>query len=474
MKEKKPFVHLFYTYGGFYLYDVNKNTILKTNKKTFDSIKQNNFEEENIEKLKGLGFLSSNRIREIEHPANDNLKYILQSKVKMLTLQVTQQCNLRCKYCVYSGGYNNRSHSNKKLSFETAKKGIDFLFEHSYNSDQISIGFYGGEPLLELELIKKCIEYAEECSEGKDIAFTMTTNGTLLEKSVVEYLNCHNVSLVVSLDGPQNIHDKNRKYAKENSGSFDTIIKNIEEIKRYLPEYSKKILLSTVIDPQNDFGCISEFFAKSDTVKDFAIIPTLITENYSKHENETSDNFIIRYGYEIFKIMLSKLGRLNRKYTSIIVDGYYFQLKNKLFKNKLSRTDSLSEKGHPGGPCVIGGNRLFMDINGFLYPCERVSESSSVMRIGHIDSGFNVEKCLELMNVGKITEEECKNCWAFRFCTSCCAKADNLAELSAEKRLSHCQGIKSNVELLLKDYCTLTEFGCYFDENINNFEFEIL
>ena len=480
MEEKKPFVQLFFTYGGFYLYDVNRNTILKIDKQTYDSIKLNQYADKdneaskNVEKLINLGYLSSNRLKEIMHSASDNLPYILQSKIKMITLQVTQQCNLRCKYCAYSGGYENRVHSNKKLSFEMAKKGIDFLFEHSYNSERVAVGFYGGEPLLEFELIKKCIEYSEERSEGKKLAFTITTNGTLLNKSVVEYFSLHNISLVVSLDGPKDVHDKNRRFAGKDIGSFDTVIKNVEAIKKEFPEYSKKIIFSIVIDPLNDFSCINEFFTTYDTIKDLQTIPSLISENYANHEIERSNDFSAKYGYEMFKVLLSKLGRLNNSYASVLLESYYLQLKRKLYENRLTRANRLPEKGHPGGPCVSGGTRLFMDINGFLYPCERVSESSSVMRIGHIDSGFDVEKCLKLMNVGKITEEECKNCWAFRFCTACCATADNLTEVSAEKRLSHCQSIKFNTEFLLKDYCTLSEFGYHFDENADNLKFEIL
>lgn len=480
MKEKKPFVHLFFTYGGFYLYDVNRNTILKINKQTYDSIKLNQYDVKdsedkiNIEKLRNLGYLSTKRLREISHSANNNLPYILENKLRMLTLQVTQQCNLRCKYCAYSGGYDNRVHSNKKLSFENAKKGINFLFEHSYNSEQVAVGFYGGEPLLEFELIKKCIEYSEANSEGKKLEFTMTTNGTLLNKTVVEYLCLHNVSLVISLDGPKNVHDKNRIFAGKDIGSFDTVIKNVEDIKKEFPEYSKKIIFSIVIDPLNDFSCVNEFFTTYDTIKDLQTLPSMISENYSNHEIKKSNDFSAKYGYEMFKVLLSKLGRLNSACSSVLLERYYMQLKSKLYEDRLTRADSLPEKGHPGGPCVPGGHRLFMDINGFLYPCERVSEASDVMRIGHVDSGFDVEKCLKLMNVGKITEEECKNCWAFRFCTSCCATADNLTELSAKKRLSHCQNIKFNMELLLKDYCTLSEFDYNFTDCSDKIKFEIL
>lgn len=83
-------------------------------------------------------------------------------------MQVTQNCNLRCQYCVYSGSYINRVHNNKRMSVEVAKQAIDFLVKHSENSKEISIGFYGGEPLLEVPLIREVVDYAEGVFSGKN------------------------------------------------------------------------------------------------------------------------------------------------------------------------------------------------------------------------------------------------------------------------------------------------------------------
>ena len=84
---------------------------------------------------------------------------------------MTQQCNLRCEYCAYSGIYDNRTHSNKRMSFETAKKSIDFFLDHSRDSESIAFGFYGGEPLLEASLIEKCIDYINKNVEGKEVNY---------------------------------------------------------------------------------------------------------------------------------------------------------------------------------------------------------------------------------------------------------------------------------------------------------------
>lgn len=124
--------------------------------------------------------------------------------------------------------------------------------------------------------------------------------------------------------------------------------------------------------------------------------------------------------------------------------------------------------GHPGGPCVPGLQRLFADADGNFFPCERVNETSEIMQIGDVDSGINASKVKELLNVGKITEDICKKCWAFRFCTSCAVYAEDGDKLSAQKRLSRCSSIKNTVEANLKEYCVLKELGFDFSELEND------
>ena len=115
-----------------------------------------------IQELMDNGYWAEKSVVEkVEHPYTRYIPILLERKINKITLQVTQSCNFRCKYCIYSENANRsqRTHSSKHMSWETAKKAIDFLYEHSVDSEKIYIGFYGGEPLLEFELIKQCIEY---------------------------------------------------------------------------------------------------------------------------------------------------------------------------------------------------------------------------------------------------------------------------------------------------------------------------
>lgn len=115
-------------------------------------------------------------------------KEISVSKSFPLVLQVTQKCNLRCSYCVYSGDYKNRNHSQKEMSWETAKEAVDYLYGHSMSSEDIYISFYGGEPLLMFRLIKEVVEYVKREYCQRTVHFNLTTNGTLFTPEIVQYL----------------------------------------------------------------------------------------------------------------------------------------------------------------------------------------------------------------------------------------------------------------------------------------------
>lgn len=177
----KPNIKLVRTIEGFYLFDVNTNNIVEINETLynyFDCIVKGIMDRKDIsidakdvntvEKMKKDGLLTGVRKIEIEHSMTEFLEDMLNNELAHLCLQVTQNCNLRCEYCVFSGSYVNRVHSNKRMDWKVAKRAIDFLYEHSGNSDnEILIGFYGGEPILEIDLIKKCVEYAKKRLEIK-------------------------------------------------------------------------------------------------------------------------------------------------------------------------------------------------------------------------------------------------------------------------------------------------------------------
>lgn len=347
------------------------------------------------------------------------------------------------------------------MDFDVAKRCIDFLIENSSQSNIISIGFYGGEPLLRPDFIVQCVEYVKERAEGRKIYFHMTTNGTLLKGSIMNYLVENGVHLLISIDGPEEIHNKNRKFASNGKGTFMVVMKNIAELEKKYHDYVKKnISFNAVLDGTTDFYCTNKFFCEYKNIKDSRVSTSLISNQYSKKVVKIKDKFLIDNNYERFKFLLYKLGKLDKSYASKLYEIEFVKYIESINKRKHFR--NVSDKEHHGGPCVPGLNRLFIDIEGTFYPCERVSELSEHMRIGNICDGFDLGKVERILNIGRLTEDLCRNCWAYRFCYLCAAfadNADNIEGLSREKKLSNCAAVRRSVEESLKNYCMMREMG---------------
>jgi len=305
----------FRTYKHPYVYDRHTNSLIRLSEDEYSELTQVEKGEmpaersSVIRKYQEQGMFMPNIVERIEHPGTIVVEHYLKARVKQLTLQVTQQCNLRCEYCIYSGVYNTRTHSNKRMSWETAKKAIDFFIARTTELAEITIGFYGGEPLLELDLIKRCVEYAKSKIEGKAIKFNVSTNGTLLVDNVVDYLVKNDFLLSVSLDGSKEEHDVTRKF-ENGEGSFDIIIGNMERLRIRYPEYDKKTSIMSTINPHADLGCTLEYFSTDELFNDKHVIFNQMNEtgldmalNYDKR------HFEIR-NYEYIKMLFASIGKL--------------------------------------------------------------------------------------------------------------------------------------------------------------------
>ncbi len=468
---EKLFIHAFESLKQKYIYDFNTNAILLVDDKVYDAIKTGFISDESldddtrklIDDLKGQGFLKTSHWENIQHPVTKYYRQYLNGSIKSVTLQVTQQCNLRCAYCPYSGSYYNREHNNKKMTYEMATKAIDFYIKHSYDLPQLNIGFYGGEPLLEFGLIKNLISYIEKKAFGKKVIYHMTTNGTLLSEEIISYLESKNFMLTISLDGPKEFHDRNR-LIQGKRGSFDIVINNIEQIHNNHPDYAKKVSFNCVIDPKNDLKYLNDFFTKNPILNNHLVFFSKIAKEGIKDQDLyfEDDHFRQEYAFEQFKLLYGKAFK-SEVVVSHIVSSYYTHLKRDIFERGII---NMSENAsHPGGPCIAGCHRLFVDIYGNFYPCEKVSESSDDMKIGELQTGIDYEKAERLLNIAKITEEQCKSCWSARFCSVCARHTDTGKGISKEKKLSSCPPIREEIEEILRDYCLIREVHG-FNENV--------
>jgi len=160
------------------------------------------------------------------------------------------------------------------------------------------------------------------------------------------------------------------------------------------------------------------------------------------------------------KVLLTELGLYSRTKASKLFMSGLGPLRRLYFglgKNEMP------EKTHPGGPCLPGVMRPFVDADGNIYPCERVSEGSAATRIGHIDTGFDIKQVEAVMNVGQLTKDECLKCWNFDFCTLCVAACDEGEHLCGKERLKYCNGAMSETLHKFRTLCLMLENGYDFE-----------
>lgn len=469
----KPFVKLFKTPNAYYCLDVNRNEFIQIEQCSFEYLQKVlsgsadcGKEPKEIVDLKADDYLQEDSVvKAIRHPATNFLEYYLGRRILKITLQVTQNCNLRCKYCVYSETINKRqrSHSNRNMDFNTAKKAIDFLWEHSADSSSLDIGFYGGEPLIAIDLIKKVIDYSEKLFVGKEIGFTITTNATLLSEDIIHYFKEHNVKLMISLDGPKDINDENRVFRNGN-GSYDIVMKNIKLIYKVEPEYAKKLQISMVLNPEHDFECFNRLYEEDEMFKQLSTISSIVDKDYDDVAAEISEEYLWKARYQNFLVLLSYLGRIHKdKLSPIVSMSKFSDIERRLdipMGNRLFPVDTA------GGSCIPGQIRLFCTVDGNLLPCERVSESSNACRIGTLEEGFDINKAKEFLNIGKLTEDVCRKCWCIRFCSMCGKMADSGKDtLDLEHKLKLCKNEHAAAEDKIKLYLLIKEINQY---HVNN------
>jgi uncharacterized Fe-S cluster-containing radical SAM superfamily protein len=183
-----------------------------------------------------------------------------------LTLSVTERCNLRCRYCVYSGGYpGRRTHGLDDMSWETAKAALDYFLQSMADAEWPKfVTFYGGEPWLNARLIQASIAYVS--AKAPYVQFHTTTNGTLLTDDLADYLAAHDVKIRVSLDGPREVHDRNR-VAADGTGSFERIWANLTRLReRHGDYYQASVSFEATIADPSDAERVVDFFLSYPSV----------------------------------------------------------------------------------------------------------------------------------------------------------------------------------------------------------------
>ena len=444
---------------GTYIFDRATHCVHSISEDSFSEL-MNGKQIDDIDEIKSLNIGKQGEIDTILHPETNHLEFFLSKQIEDIVLQVTQNCNLRCNYCVYSGKYQGRAHTLRKMPLETAYKVVDFAIEHSSETENLNIGFYGGEPLLEYDLIRSVVEYTKLNYSGKNISYSMTTNATLLDKEKIDFFNDNNFRITVSLDGPKAIHDLERTFPN-GQGSFDTTYNNLILASSIVDNFEHQYFTNTVLGTHSDYRTLSYFFESDPILKNMHTSIGIISDFGLKEPVKYSDDLYVFEQEERMKLLLSLCNRLSVSNVSTLTKTYIGELE--YFYKMFTRPNFASNISHPGGPCIPGIKKTFVDVDGNLYPCEKITEDIS-LSIGTIYEGYNINKAKSMLNIGQLTASMCKNCWAFNLCNICVAACYDGKTISQSQRLLHCDKSKNAALNKIMDVIFLQENGYRFGE----------
>lgn len=285
------------------------------------------------------------------------------------------------------------------MNFDTAKKIVDFAFKLPSDNGKIDFGFFGGEPLLEFELMKKIVDYIREKNEEHPIKcnLSITTNGTLLSEEILGFLQYHDFNLCISLDGNMEINDKNRLYS-DGSSTFKDVMNNIDLALRYLPDTQ----VNAVISP--------------DTIESMPETIRFFIENGMKkiHFNL---NICSEWNLETLKKVEEKYKQLSKIYIDNYENGNEIALN--IFDNKIivMLKGGYSEEDK----CGMGKTEWGFSPSGNIYPCERLigEDDDRGLCMGNISNNRSNIKPPEINKESK-TKIICDKCIYNQYCMNWC------------------------------------------------------
>lgn len=322
--------------------------------------------------------------------------------VKALCLHVAHSCNLNCSYCFASQG---KYHGERAImSYEVGKQALDFLVAHSGTRRNLEVDFFGGEPLLNFDVVKQLVAYARsiEKAHNKNFRFTLTTNGMLIDDDVIDFANKEMSNVVLSLDGRKEVHDRFRvDYA--GNGSYDRIVPLFQKLvkargnKNY---YMRGTFTHHNPDFLNDIKTMLDL-----GFTELSMEPVVCAED-SPSALTAEDLPIVLNQYEELAKLLIERRKEGRPFTF-----YHYMIDLK------------------GGPCIYkrisgcGSGTEYMAVTpqGDLYPCHQfVGEEK--FRLGNVYEGVtNTAMQNEFAKCNVYTRSECRDCWAKLYCSGGCA-----------------------------------------------------
>lgn len=366
-----------------------------------EKLKDKHCKEHIINAYEEIKLLEDNGLLFSEDIYLKDFDYNSQNIVKALCLHVAHDCNLKCEYCFASQG--DFKGQRLLMPLEVGKRALEFLVNNSGNRKNLEVDFFGGEPLMNFEVVKGLVFYGRELEKkhNKEFRFTITTNGLLLNEDNMNFINEHMDNIVLSIDGRKEVNDKMRKTWND-EGSYDLIIPKFIQMvkmrgdKKY---YIRGTFTKNSLDFSKDVLHLQEIGFNSISVEPVVASPE---HSYALKEEDLG-------------IIMEEYEKLSSEYIKLHKEGKGFEFFH--FMIDLNQ-----------GPCLIkrvvgcgaGVEYLAVTPEGDLYPCHQFVGDED-FKMGSVFEGVtNVSLRDEFKKTNVYTKEECRECWAKFYCSGGC------------------------------------------------------
>jgi uncharacterized protein len=322
--------------------------------------------------------------------------------IKALCLHVAHTCNLNCTYCFASQG--NYQGERALMSFETGKQALDFLIRQSGSRVNLEVDFFGGEPLMNWDVVKQLVAYgrSQEALHNKKFRFTLTTNGLLLDDDVMEFANREMHNVVLSLDGRREIHDHLRK-DYNGVGSYDKIVPKFQEFVRRRGDkdyYMRGTFTHNNVDFTNDIFHMADLGFDQLSMEPVVCAPS---DPYALTEED------LPRLYEQYELLAKEMLRREKDGRGFTFYHYMIDL--------------------TAGPCIYkrisgcGSGTEYLAVTpwGELFPCHQFVGDPNYSMGNVWDGVTNHEMQSKFQACNVHAKEECKTCWAKLYCSGGCA-----------------------------------------------------
>ena len=463
--QEKPYIHLFSSNGYSFVLDLHTNRIFSLSVKEAEVIDKWLSDEElarlssdypdevaEIEHLRDQGIFCTELPKELGFGASwDYIKETILNRRMQTVLEITQQCNLRCRYCTYGGGFtDHRVHSAKTMPEKVIRSAIDDSIKCGNMNDRIVFGFYGGEPLLCFDLIKMAVSYANSKVDSKaEIDYNITTNGTLITKEIALFLRKQNFNVLVSLDGPRYIHDRFRVYAN-GAGSYEKTLTGLRILLNIYPlDLHHKIGISVVVPSTKWITSVKKLW------DDEPWLPKALRVQLSVLD--APDGFSMPappsdVPDSIRAIWLSYIK--TRTQEEPLLSGRLFDpIMAKLHQR--ARYDDCRERFPLNGCCIPGARRVFVQTDGIYRVCER---AHGTPQIGSVSQGVDLSRVKQLIDeYSSSSFHDCSKCFAISVCNQCYNAAYESGRFSKEKKRLACSSLRTAIDSYLEDYGLISQ-----------------